>query len=105
MTRECICYIQKYILYIVVRHMALSIRSPKAEQLARQVAKASGENITQAIIRALEERLERLRGRRTSENLAEEIMKISRRASSLPDLDKRSPEEILNYDQHGVPRE
>ncbi|MBW1980509.1 MAG: type II toxin-antitoxin system VapB family antitoxin, partial [Deltaproteobacteria bacterium] len=40
--------------------MALSIRNPRAEQLAREVAAMSGENLTQAIIRALEERLERL---------------------------------------------
>jgi antitoxin VapB len=83
--------------------MALSIRNHKAERLAREVAEASGENLTQAIIRALEERLERLRGRRTKDNLAEEIMKISRRASSLPTLDQRPLEEILDYDRHGVP--
>jgi len=82
--------------------MALSIRNNRAEQLAREVAAISGENLTQAIIHALEERLERLRGRRTTANLAQEIMVISRRCSSLPDLDHRSPEEILGYNPHGV---
>lgn len=38
--------------------MALSIRNPKAEKLARQLAAISGENLTQAIISALEKRLE-----------------------------------------------
>jgi len=79
--------------------MALSIRNPEAERLARQVSEATGENLTEAIIRSLEERLERLRGRRTTTSLAEEIMKISRRASSLPDLDVRAPDEILGYDE------
>lgn len=84
--------------------MALNIRNPRAEQLAREVAGESGENLTQAIIHALEERLERLRGRRTTTDTAEEIIRISRRCSSLPDLDQRSPEEILGYDHIGVPQ-
>jgi antitoxin VapB len=41
--------------------MALSIRNAKAEKLARELAAESGDNITQAITRALEERLQRLR--------------------------------------------
>ena len=52
---------------------------------------------------ALEERLERLKGRKTAEDLAEEIMKISERCSALPQLDDRTPEEILGYDGKGVP--
>lgn len=84
--------------------MALSIRNPRAEQLVREVAAESGENLTQAIIHALEERLDRIRGRRTISDTAQEIMKISKRCSSLPDQDQRTPEEILGYDQTGIPR-
>ena len=83
--------------------MALSIRNEKAEKLARELAAESGENITQAITRALEERLQRLRGRSKATDLTEEILKISRRCSELPDQDKRSPDEILGYDTTGVP--
>jgi len=82
--------------------MALSIRNSRAEQLAREVASISGENLTQAIIHALEERLERLRGRRTTANTVQEIMAVSQRCRSLPDIDERSPEEILDYNQSGV---
>ena len=84
--------------------MAISIRNPKAEELAREVAAESGENLTQAIIHALEERLVRLKGRKTTEDLAEEIMEISERCSALPQLDDRTPEEILGYDSEGVPQ-
>ena len=84
--------------------MALSIQNSKAEKLAREVAAQSGETITQAIIRALEERLERMRGRRTVSDTAAEILKISKRCSQLPDRDVRMPEEILGYDEMGVPR-
>ena len=84
--------------------MALSIQNSKAEKLAREVAAQSGETITQAITRALEERLERMRGRRTIADTAAEILKISKRCSQLPDRDVRMPEEILGYDEMGVPR-
>jgi antitoxin VapB len=83
--------------------MALSIRNPKAEKLARELAAESGENITQAITRALEERLQRLRGRSAAIDLAEEIMKISRRCSEIPDQDQRCPDEILGYGPKGFP--
>ena len=83
--------------------MALSIRNAKAEKLARELAAESGENITQAITTALEERLQRVRGRSRVFDLAEEILKISRRCSKLPDQDQRTPDEILGYDETGVP--
>lgn len=83
--------------------MALSIRNAKAEKLARELAAESGENITQAITRALEERLQRLRGRSTAIDLAEEIMKIGKRCSEIPDKDQRSADEILGYGPNGVP--
>ncbi len=84
--------------------MPLSIRNTRAEQLARELAAESGESITQAIIHALEERLERIRGRRTATDTAEEIIRISKRCSQIPDLDERSPDEILDYDPTGVPK-
>jgi len=84
--------------------MALSIRNPKTEKLARKLAAESEETITQAITRALEERLERVRGRSTSVDLVEELLKISKRCSAIPDRDQRSADEILGYDSIGVPQ-
>jgi len=83
--------------------MALSIRNPRAEKLAREVAAESGENLTQVIIHALEERLERLKGRGTTTDVAGEIMKISFRCRALPEKDPRSADEILDYDERGLP--
>ena len=84
--------------------MALSIRNPKAEKLARELAAESGETITKAITHALEERLERLRGCSTTPDLVEEILKICKRCSALPDQDRRSADEILGYNSVGVPK-
>ena len=81
--------------------MALSITNPQAEKLAKEVAVASGETLTQAIIHALEERLQRIRRRGPVKNLEQEIMTISIRCSNIPDLDPRTPDEILGYNQTG----
>ncbi len=81
--------------------MALSIKNPEAEALAKEVAESTGETRTQAVITALAERLERLRGRRAAPSIFEAIMGISRHCSSLPELDPRSPDEILGYSRNG----
>jgi antitoxin VapB len=82
--------------------MALSIRNPKAEQLAREIAAISGENMTLATITALEERLQRLRGRRMAPDIAQEIKSIAQRCRKLPDLDQRLPDQILGYEEDGI---
>jgi len=84
--------------------MALSIRNSRAEKLAREVAAESGESLTVAIIHALEERLERLKGRRTTIDVAAQIMQISLRCKALPEKDQRSADEILDYDERGLPQ-
>lgn len=83
--------------------MPLSIRNTRAERLARELAAETGQTLTQAIITALEEKMVRLRGRRTAEDSLWEIMEVSRRCAALPDLDTRSVDEILGYDEHGAP--
>jgi antitoxin VapB len=74
--------------------MAFSIRNPRAEKLARQFAAESGESLTEAIIHALEERLERLKRRRTTTDFAKEIMKISLRCRALPGKNQRTAREL-----------
>lgn len=82
--------------------MPLSIKNPRTEQLARSVADQTGESLTGAITRALEERLERLNGRREAPDLARRLRTISARCAALPDLDRRTAEEILGYDERGL---
>ena len=82
--------------------MALSIRNKKTEELARQVAKTTGESLTEAIQHALEDRLARLRGKRAEQDLAEQILGIARRCGAMPDLDTRPADEILGYRRDGT---
>jgi antitoxin VapB len=85
--------------------MALSIKHPEADRLARELAKSTGEGITEAVINALRERLARQKQRRRhGRPLSEELRAIGERIAAMPVLDPRSPEEILDYDERGVPR-
>ena len=84
--------------------MALSIKNAETEQLARQVAQATGETITEAIQKSLSERLERLHKQRQQRQTEARLEDIIQRLRALPVLDKRSADEIIGYDEHGIPR-
>lgn len=84
--------------------MALSIKDPEADRLARQVAARTGETLTTAIVVALRERLARLAGRRRRRRLRDELREIAQRCARLPTLDDRPADEILGYDERGFPR-
>ena len=84
--------------------MAISLKNTDAERLARLVADETGESITEAIRKSLEERWERLKRHRRDRVLRQQIEEILRRVDALPTLDPSSPDEILGYDEHGTPR-
>jgi antitoxin VapB len=83
--------------------MALSIRNPETEKLAREVAQLTGESLTEAIGKSLQERLDRLRKYRKPEKVRRDIDEILDRVHALPILDTRSEDEILGYDENGLP--
>jgi len=84
--------------------MAVSIKNAETERLARELAKKTGVSITEAITSALRQQLAREEGKRTAPRIRDELLAIGRRCAALPDLDTRSAEEILGYDEIGLPR-
>jgi antitoxin VapB len=84
--------------------MPLSIKNDATERLARKVADVTGESLTEAIQKALEERWERLAAKRRDRLLASQVEDLLRRVDALPVLDSRSADEILGYEEHGMPR-
>jgi antitoxin VapB len=83
--------------------MSLNIKDPAAEKSVRELAALTGETVTTAVRRAAEERLQRVRSHRGTRSLATELLEIGKRCASLPDVDTRKAEEILGYDEHGLP--
>lgn len=78
--------------------MTLSIKSPRADELARELAGITGESITDAVITSLERRLEVERRRKRGRDLDD----LVERFGDLPDPDDRTPDEILGYDENGI---
>ena len=83
--------------------MAISLKDPETDRLARAVAALTGESLTTAVKKALAERLERERLKRgdREERLAR-IREIAEHFASLPVYDPRSPDEICGYDENGM---
>jgi antitoxin VapB len=80
----------------------LSIKNDEAHQLATELADLTGESLTSAVTEALRERLARERRRRRPDRIAAHLMKIGSRYAAQADTG-RSPDDILGYDQHGLP--
>lgn len=84
--------------------MPLSIKAPEADRLARQLAATTGETITDAVIVAMRERLAREERKRESKRLLlADVMAIAEHCASLPVLDTRTPDEIMGWDENGLP--
>jgi antitoxin VapB len=84
--------------------LALSIKAPEADRLARQLAATTGETMTDAVIVAMRERLEREeRKREDKQQLIADIMAIAHHCASLPILDTRTDDEIMGWDENGLP--
>jgi len=83
--------------------MSLNIKNEKTHRQARELARLAGETLTEAVDRAIAERLLRLRRKRNSKALAEKLLEIGRHCASLPVLDSRSPDNML-YDERGLPK-
>jgi antitoxin VapB len=83
--------------------VALSLKDPETDRLAREVAKLTGESLTEAVRTALAERLERERRKRgRARSLVERLNEIARHCASLPDYDTRTPDEMIGYDDKGM---
>lgn len=81
--------------------MALNIKDTKTEETVRRLSEASGETVTTAVRKAAEERL--VPRQPSDRRLAQEIMDIGNRCAQLTDLDLRTQEGILGYDERGLP--
>jgi antitoxin VapB len=84
--------------------MALNIRNSETERLANALARLTGESKTEAVTRALEDRLARVRRERSGRRLADELDEIARHCAALPVRDARSADDIIGYDDRGLPR-
>ena len=85
--------------------MGPSFKDAETDRLAREVARLTGESLTQAVRTALAERLDRERRRRAGgESIIERLDDLAPECATAPDIGPRSADEIIGYDDYGVPR-
>jgi antitoxin VapB len=83
--------------------VALNIKHPEADRLARRLAERTGESLTEAVLNALRERLRREEGKTATPSLLQDLEEIRERCRRLPVLDDRPPDELIGYDESGLP--
>jgi antitoxin VapB len=85
--------------------VALNIRDPEVHRLARAVADATGETMTDAVRKALAERLKQVSAVPEVERRrrVEALMEMARRFAELPVEDPRPVDELVPYDEDGLP--
>lgn len=84
--------------------MGMNIKNEETHRLVRKLAKRTGESQTEAITKAVSERLERLQ-RDRAETLAETLLAIARDAAPRFKEPFRSADHgDLLYDEDGLPK-
>ena len=83
--------------------MSLNIKNPEAHRLARKLAEATGESLTEAVTVSLRERLASVQRQEEPAGLVGAVAEIQDFVAALPDRDLRCAEEILGYDARGLP--
>ena len=83
--------------------MPLNIKNDRAHDLARQIQQKTGESLTTAVIVALAERMRRVAPEEDKAARLARINEIIDRAANYPVLDNRTPDEIIGYDENGLP--
>jgi antitoxin VapB len=88
---------------IYTSSMALSIKSDEADRLARELAAETGESLTEAVVIALRERLDREHTRHAA-SMRTRLKRLAADVAAMRVADGRTPEEIIGYDEAGLPR-
>jgi antitoxin VapB len=86
--------------------MALSIKNRELEQISRELAAVTGKPITEALLEGARRELKRQKGIKSllSKNIAwEEIREIQKRYAELPITGSLTDDEVLGFDEFGVP--
>jgi antitoxin VapB len=85
--------------------MAISIKDPETDELARKLADQTGETITQALKQALRERLARIAGRHRLAGVSVRLLTIGQRcAAHMQKAGHSLDHGDLFYDERGLPR-
>ena len=85
----------------MVDGMSMNIKNQETYKLARELAAATGESLTEAVTLAVRERLERL-GQKNSQTMSQRLLAIGKECA--PTLRQVGEHGDLLYDDKGLPK-
>jgi antitoxin VapB len=83
--------------------MALNIKNPEAGRLAQELARITGESLTDVVTNALRDRLTLVRRQQERSALMSDILQIQAFVAALPNHEGGTSDEIIGYDNFGLP--
>ncbi len=86
--------------------MALSIKNRELEEISRELARVTGKPITEALLEGAKRELQRQKQIHSileRSNRFARAWEIAQRVSDMPDVGTMTDDEILGYDEFGVP--
>jgi antitoxin VapB len=85
--------------------MGISIKNDEVERMARDAARRRGVSMTEALRQLLAEEEARVAAARQAEVAAKlrKLHEIQARIAMLPDVSGMTDDEILGYDENGIP--
>ena len=83
--------------------MPLNIKDADTHALAKRLASLTGESLTKAVKHALQEKLAQVEKTQGAAPLVEELDHIALQCAKLPRRDRRSSDQIIGYDESGLP--
>jgi antitoxin VapB len=88
--------------------MPLNIKKKETHEAARRLAELTGESLTEAVDKAVQERLDRIKARKAvdKEELWRKVRQMQEDLANAPTYDDRSVQQIMDdmYDENGLPR-
>ncbi|MDA1101721.1 MAG: type II toxin-antitoxin system VapB family antitoxin [Proteobacteria bacterium] len=82
----------------------MNIKDEQTHEKAGKLAELTGESMTKAVTKATDERLSRIGKANQRSGIAEKLNRLAAYCSSLPVLDGRSDDDIIGYDESGLPK-
>ena len=83
--------------------MGINIKHDAYEQAIRELAASRGLSLTDAIGMAVRNELDRDRRKEQAAEFMQRVREVQAAFAAAPVLDPRTPDEILGYDEHGLP--
>ena len=84
--------------------MPLNIKDEQTHAMAKELASLTGETLTKAVRHAIQDKITHLNNAHDKEHIADQLEQIALYCAGLPRRSNNTPDEIIGYDDRGLPK-